>query len=141
MTRHADKGKRQNTRRIPNKNQLHKLNEDSDYTTFSSTRGSSNIDLTIVNTHLLRTVKEWEIWDQDSCSDHNFIRYTIGQACGDNSAQRTQEPGYIVHRRNINKFQSKLVRLATARVGTTNKQEDTGDLDSTLAKRVTSRRQ
>jgi len=43
-----------------------------------------------------------------------------------------------VHRRNINKFQSKLVRLATARVGTTKKQKDTGDLDSTLAKRVTS---
>ena len=141
MTRHADKGKRQNTRRIPNKNQLHKLNEDSDYTTFSSTRGSSNIDLTIVNTQLLRRVNEWEIWDQESCSDHSIIRYIIGQARGDNSAQRTQETRYIVHRRNINKFQSKLVRLATARVGTTNKQEDTGDLDSTLAKRVTSRRQ
>ena len=34
-------------------NQLHTLNEDSDYTTFSSTRGSSNIDLTIVNIQLL----------------------------------------------------------------------------------------
>ena len=31
-----------------------------------------------------------------------------------------------------------MVRLETARIGTTNKQEDTGDLDSTLAKRVTS---
>ena len=38
-------------------NQLHILKEDSDYTTFSSTRGSRNIDLTIVNTQLLRTVK------------------------------------------------------------------------------------
>jgi len=73
-------------------NQLHTLNEVSDYTTFSSTRGSSNIDLTIVNTQLLRTVNEWEIWDQDSCSDHNIIRYTIGQGRGDNSAPRTQEP-------------------------------------------------
>jgi len=65
-------------------NQLHTLNEDSDYTTFSSTRGSSNIDLKIVNTQLLRTVNERKIWDQDSCSDHNIIRYTIGHACGDN---------------------------------------------------------
>jgi len=71
-----------------NSNQLHILNGDSDYTTFSSTRGTSNIDLTIVNTRLLRTVKEWEIWDLDSYSDH-IIRYTIGQA---HSAQRTQEP-------------------------------------------------
>ena len=44
-----------NTRgRIPEEfissNQLHILNEDNDYTTFSSTGGSSNIDLTIVNT-------------------------------------------------------------------------------------------
>jgi len=73
-------------------NQLHTLNEDSDYTAFSSTRGSSNIDLTIVNTQLLRTVKEWENWDQDSCSDHNIIRYTLGRARGDNSAQLTKEP-------------------------------------------------
>jgi len=118
-------------------NQLHTLNEDSDYTTFSSTRGSSNIDLTIVNIQLLRTVNEWEIWDQDICSDHNIIRYTIGQVRGDNSAPRPQEPTYIVQRRNINKFQSKLVRLAKARICTTHKQEDTGDLDSTLAKLVT----
>jgi hypothetical protein len=116
------------------RNQLHILNEDSNYTTF---RGSSNIDLTIVNTQLLRTVKQLEIWDQDSCSDH-IILYTIGQSRDDNSAQRTQDPRYIGHRRHMNKFQSKLIRLATARVGTTNKQEDTGDLDSTLAKRVTS---
>ena len=70
-------------------NQLHTLNEDSDYSTFSSTRGSSDIDLIIVNTQLLRTVNEWEIWDQDSCSDHNIIRYTTGQARGDNSEPRT----------------------------------------------------
>jgi len=118
-------------------NQLHTLNEDSDNTTFSNTRGSSNIDITIVNIQLLRTVNEWEILDQASCSDHNIIRYTIGQACGDNSAPRTQEPRYIVQRRNINKFQSKLVRLATARICTKHKQEDTGDLGSTLANQVT----
>ena len=54
-------------------NQLHTLNEDSDYTKFSSTRGSSNIDLTIVKTQLLKTVNEWEVWNQDICSDHNLI--------------------------------------------------------------------
>jgi len=53
------------------------------------------------------------------------------------TAPRKQKPRYIVERRNINKFQSKLVRLATARICTTHKQEDTGDLDSTLDKLVT----
>ena len=33
--------------------QLHILNEESEYTTFRSTRGSSNIDLTIVSNQLL----------------------------------------------------------------------------------------
>jgi hypothetical protein len=52
-------------------------------------------------------MNEWEIWDQDSCSDY-IIRYTIGQDSGYNSAPRTQEPRYIVQRHNINKFQTKL---------------------------------
>ena len=98
-------------------NQLHILN-DSDYTTFSSNRDSSNIDLTIVNTQLFRNVNEWEIWDQDSCSEH-IIRYTIGQDCSYNSAPCTQEPRYIVQRHNINKFQTKLARMETAGVCTT----------------------
>jgi len=118
-------------------NQLHTLNEDSDYTKFSSTRGSSNIDLTIVNTLLLRTVNEWGIWYQDSCSDHNIIRYIIGQARGGNTAPRNEEHMYIVQRRNINIFQSNLVGLATTRICTKHKLEETGDLGSTVANLVT----
>ena len=38
-------------------NYLHTLNEDSDYTTFSGARGRSNIDLSIINTQLRRTVQ------------------------------------------------------------------------------------
>ena len=103
-------------------NQLHILNEDSKYITFSSTRGSSNTDITIVNTQLFRTVNDSEICDQDCCLDH-IIRYTIEDS-GYNSAPRTQEPRYTVQRHNINKFQTKLARLATARSCTTHKQED-----------------
>ena len=82
-------------------------------------------------------MNDWEIWDQDSCSVH-IIRYIIGQDSGYNSAPRNQETRYIVKRHNINKFQTKLARLATASVFPTHKQEDTGDLDSTMAKRATS---
>jgi len=42
-------------------NQLHIINEDSTRTTFQSSRGSSNIDFTSVNNHMLATIKDWEI--------------------------------------------------------------------------------
>ena len=123
MVRYADNTRGRILEEFLSINQLHILNEDSDYTTFSSTRGSSNIDLTIVNTQLLRTVNDWEIWDQDSCSDH-INRYTLREDSGYKSAPRTEEPRYIVQRHNINKFQTKLARLATARFCTKHKQED-----------------
>jgi len=119
-------------------NYLHILNEDSDYPTFSGARGSSNIDLSIVNTQLLRTMYGWEIWDQDSCSDHNIIRFTLGHDCHDKITPRNQEPRYIVQRRNINIFHKTLTQLVTARACKTHSQVDTGDLDSTLAKTVRS---
>jgi hypothetical protein len=59
--------------------QLHIMNEESDYTNFRSRRGTSNIDLTVIINQLLRAVVEWEICEQESCSDHNIIRYAIGQ--------------------------------------------------------------
>jgi len=74
-------------------NQLHILNEDSDYTTFSSSRGCWNIDVTIVNTQLLKTVNDWVTWEQENCSEHKMIRYIIGKARGDNSASRHKNPG------------------------------------------------
>ena len=79
---------RTNTRgRIPEEfltsKQLHILNEESDSSTFRSIRGSSNIDLTLVSNQLLRAVDEWEIWDQESCSEH-IIRYALGQGIGVN---------------------------------------------------------
>lgn len=47
--------------------------------TFHNSRGSSNIDLTITNNNVIEDVNEWEISAEGSCSDHNFLKYTIGQ--------------------------------------------------------------
>ena len=55
--------------------QLVIMNEESNYTTFRS-RGTSNIDLTVINDQLVRTVVDWEICEQESCSDHSIIRYS-----------------------------------------------------------------
>jgi len=40
-------------------NQLYIINEDSPRRTFQSIRGESNIDLTIVNNHMLADVTDW----------------------------------------------------------------------------------
>ena len=58
--------------------QLHILNEKSDYTTFRSGRGASNIDVTVTSKQLLSKVVVWEISEQECCSDHSIIRYAIG---------------------------------------------------------------
>jgi hypothetical protein len=45
-------------------NQLHILNEESTRTTFQSNRGSSNIDLTTANNHMLAAIKDWKIMEE-----------------------------------------------------------------------------
>jgi hypothetical protein len=53
--------------------------EESVNTTFRSRRGASNVDLTVINSQLLRRVVEWEISEQEGCSDHSIIKHAIGQ--------------------------------------------------------------
>ena len=45
---------------------------------FHNTRGSSNIDLRIKNNNLIADVHEREISEEESCLDHNFLKYKIG---------------------------------------------------------------
>jgi len=85
--------------------QLYIMTEESDYTTFRRRRGSSNIDLTVISVQLLRTVVEWEISDQESCSDHSIIRYAIDQGKGHMTEFDFQEVRYIVQKDNKQKYQ------------------------------------
>ena len=54
---------------------LHIMNEESDQTTFQGRRGSSNIDVTIVNYQLLNALQNWEISEEEFCSDLNIIKF------------------------------------------------------------------
>ena len=85
-------------------NQLHIINEDSARTTFQSSRGSSNIDLTIVNNQMLAAIKDWEISEEESCSDHNIIKCSINFSY--NTAQIYNFLGerYIINNNNIRSF-------------------------------------
>jgi hypothetical protein len=58
--------------------QLFIINEESYMKKFQSSRGPSNINLTISNYKLLKEVQEWKISEEDSYSDHKIIQFYIG---------------------------------------------------------------
>jgi len=69
---------------------LHIMNEESTLTTFLNSRGSSNIDFTVISNQLLTTVVHWEISDQESCSDYSIIKFAIGQGSWGRNKQESQ---------------------------------------------------
>jgi len=54
---------------------LHVINKENERATFQSTRGKSNIDLTITNNEMLADVKNWVISEEGSASDHNKVQH------------------------------------------------------------------
>ena len=57
--------------------QLHIINEDSPRKIFQSSRGSSNIDLTIVNNQMLADIKNWKISEEESALNHTTFKFCI----------------------------------------------------------------
>jgi len=58
-------------------NQLYIINKDSPMRTFQSSRGTSNIYVTIVNNPMLADIIHWEIAEEESVSDHNLLKFSI----------------------------------------------------------------
>jgi len=73
-------------------------------------------------------VDEWEISDQDSCSDH-IIRYVIRQDKGNKSEFYFHDTRYIVQKCNIEKFQVNLSRLAATIICKIDKQGETEGME------------
>jgi len=46
-------------------------------TTLRNKRGESKIDLTITNNQMLAYIKNWDISEEESASDHNIIMFSI----------------------------------------------------------------
>ena len=84
--------------------QLYIMNEESSLTTFQGSHGKSNIDITITNDRLLSAVVNWEITDQESCSDPSVIRYDIRQDTAPHSETDTGEVKYKVRKDDKKKF-------------------------------------
>jgi hypothetical protein len=58
-------------------NQPHFRKEERILTTFQSSRGESNIDLTIAINEMIANVRDWDISEEESASDHNIIKFNI----------------------------------------------------------------
>ena len=58
-------------------NRLHIANEDSGLTTFESTRGKSNRDLTVADNTMVKLIHMWQCCEQESFSDHRYVTFCI----------------------------------------------------------------
>ena len=93
---------------ISSKN-LYIMNEESEMTTYKSRRGSSNVDLTIINNLLITACSGWEISKEESCSDHNIINFCIAQGNPNRNASNFNGIRYIVNEGNLRKFDKNLL--------------------------------
>jgi len=116
--------------------QLQILNEDSNLTTYLSSRGSSKIDLTVTSNSILRAVEDWEVSNQESCSDHSIIKFAIRQVSYRRSKQDNHEARYIIRREDIAKFQGNLTTLLEEKHGMSNTEGKIEDMDLTISNSV-----
>jgi len=76
--------------------------------TFQNSRGTSNINLTITNNNLIADVHEWEISEEESCSDHNYLKYKIGKANNHKNEYNNQGMKYVVKEEKYYEYDRKL---------------------------------
>ena len=119
--------------------QLHIANEESCCTTFRTCRGASNIDLTIINNQAIDFISDWAVHDQESCSDHNIIKYGFGNENVTFRLTGINMVGvrYRVTQRDIAKFQGNFIPIIEQLLSGTNKAVGGVEkLDESLCQRV-----
>jgi len=108
------------------------MNEKSERTTFQSRRESSNMDLTVINNRLLKNFHGWEISENQSCSDHNIIKFKLG----DETKHVVQHNHYglrcMLQEKIYNRFDQNLIELVSMKFQMENT-EDVASPDSNLA--------
>ena len=116
--------------------QLFILIEDSEMNTFQSSRGTSNIDLTISNNKLLKDVQEWEISEEESCSDHKIIQFYVGKHNVQQRGTNFQGTKYITRGAELEKFEALLTQEIAQQMCGLNGEEDNKALDKHISSRI-----
>ena len=102
---------------------LHIMNEESERTTFQSRRGRSNIDLTIVINRLLKKLNDWEISENESCSDHNIIIFKIGYGTNYETQHNYNGIRHITNEQAYDRFDKNLKELIAMKFRMNNSEE------------------
>ena len=105
-------------------------------TTFHTRRGSSNIDLTIINNLLVPTLSEWEISDEETCSDHNLITYSIGQGHCNSKKDNFHGRRYVVKEEYFDKFDNILNNRISIEFEQHHLEGETESLDKLLSDKI-----
>jgi len=85
---------------------------------------------------LLKTIGGWEISDEDSCSEHSIIKFSVGQSNTPGRQHIYQGTRYIINEQNLSRFDSNLKELLATKFQKRNT-KDFPDLDKELATLVT----
>jgi len=99
--------------------------------TFFNSIETSNIDLSITNNNLLANVSNWDISNEDSLSDHNYIQYTIreGGAKTQNINYTNQGTRFIIKKEKLHTFDQNVVKEMWRTVHNEQIEGGTGELD------------
>jgi len=117
---------------------LHIANEESCYTTFQTCRKASNIDLTVTNNTAINYLQEWVVCDEESCSDHNIIKYTLGIDAAEAAEKNNTDTRYIVTQESMATFQEAVIHRMR-QIALEKEMEGKGEdeLDEILCQRAT----
>jgi len=95
--------------------------------------------LTILNNQAIGLISGWAIHDKDSYSDHNIIKYGLGNANDITQPTGNNKGGvrYIVEERDIGKFQGSLIQIMEQLlIGMNKERGGIEGLDKHLSQRV-----
>jgi hypothetical protein len=106
-------------------------------TTFRSSRGWSNIDLTIVNNQMAAAIKDWEISEEESCSGHNIIKFNLN--CTTNNKEEKyvfSGTRYIMKEQKHTIFGKEIIQLISENFQIENDEGNTKGIEDILNARL-----
>lgn len=111
---------------------LYIMNKDSNITTFSNSLGTSNINMTIISTQLLNKVSGWTSSEQESISDHNFIKYVIKHSIPIWHSETTPILRYETNKESFTRFHGNVHKIMRSVSQIKHNDTSAEDLDDSL---------
>ena len=62
-----------------------------------------------MNTQILQALTNWEIYEEDSCSDHSIIKFCIGHHRQQDRQQHNYGIRYVINKQTLSRFERNLI--------------------------------